>query len=377
MTNNKNTLLLLLAATLLYTAPASAQAETAIAEAPSQTVIQTQHQAQIQSPAQSQAEIQSPANSKPIAIFLDDRQLEPEAKPLIVDGTVLVPMRKLFEEQGAELIWNSATKTITATKDNMTLIYRIGESTANLNGKPINLSVPGRIADGYTLVPLRFVSETLGSIVKWSPDTRSIHISSPVNYETTIRWGVNLRNQPEAAGSSATGELIPAGEKVHVIREVSAFWLEVRTQDHKRGYISAKPKYTDYSSPSLLERQGEELIAYGKQYLGTPYEFGASPDQTKTFDCSSFVKRVFQDTLSIELPRVSYNQAKEGQEVGLDELRTGDLLFFSARGLDIGHVGIYAGNNQILHTYSKKLGVHVGEFDGQWRDRFVTARRVF
>ncbi|MFD3259091.1 stalk domain-containing protein [Paenibacillus lentus] len=373
MTNNKITLLLLLAATLLYTAPASVQAETAIAEAPSQTVIQAQHRAQIQPAAQSQDQ----AKSKPIAIYLDDRQLEPEAEPLIVDGTVLVPMRKLFEEQGAELIWSSATKTITATKDNMTLIYRIGESTANLNGKPINLSIPGRIADGYTLMPLRFVSETLGSTVKWSSDTRTIHISSPVNYETTIRWGVNLRSQPEAASSSATGELIPAGERVHVIREVGAFWLEVRTRDQKRGYISAKPKYTDYSSPSLLERQGEELIAYGKQYLGTPYEFGASPDQTNTFDCSSFVKRVFQDTLSIELPRVSYNQAKEGQEVGIDELRTGDLLFFSARGLDIGHVGIYAGNNQILHTYSKKLGVHIGEFDGQWRERFVTARRMF
>ncbi|MNF12938.1 Murein DD-endopeptidase MepS/Murein LD-carboxypeptidase precursor [compost metagenome] len=59
-----------------------------------------------------------------------------------------------------------------------------------------------------------------------------------------------------------------------------------------------------------------------------------------------------------------------------DELRKGDLLFFSARGLDIGHVGIYAGNNQILHTYSKKEGVHIEAFDGQWKERFVTARRI-
>ncbi len=61
----------------------------------------------------------------------------------------------------------------------------------------------------------------------------------------------------------------------------------------------------------------------------------------------------------------------------MNDLRKGDLLFFSARKLDIGHVAIYAGNNQILHTYSKELGVHVESFDGQWKKRFVTARRVF
>lgn len=362
MKKNQNLLLLVLAATLLYAAPAQAEAG-----APAHAAIQTQDQ--VQSQAQT--------DSKPIAIYQDGRQLEPETQPLIVDGAVLVPMRGLFEAQGAELVWNGASKTLIATKDDLTLTYRVGEASADLNGKPVNLSVPGRISDGYTLVPLRFVSETLGSTVRWIPETRTVHISSPVNYETTVLWGVNLRSRPDTGEGSATGELLPAGKQVHVIREVDAHWLEVRTEDQKHGYISAKPKYTDYKSPSLIERQGEALIAYGKQYWGTPYEFGASPDQTNTFDCSSFVKRVFQDTLGIELPRVSYNQAKVGQEVGIDELRPGDLLFFSSRGLDIGHVGIYAGDNQILHTYSKKLGVHIGEFSGQWKDRFVTARRVF
>lgn len=357
MKSNQSLLLFVLAASLLYAAPVHGQTETGSADAHSQSLIQS--------------------HSKPIAIYLDDRQLEAETEPLIVNGTVLVPIRGLFEEQGAELVWDGTTKTLTATKDDLKLTYRIGDAAADLNGQSVSLTVPGRIENGYTLVPLRFVSETLGSTVKWSADTRTVHISSPINYETSILWGVNLRSQPDTEEGSATGELIPAGEKVHVIREVDAFWLEVRTRDHKRGYISAKPKFTDYTSPALIERQGQALITYGQQYLGTPYEFGASPDQTNTFDCSSFVKRIFQETLGIELPRVSYNQAKEGQEVGIDELRTGDLLFFGARGLDIGHVGIYAGNNQILHTYSKKLGVHIGEFDGYWKERFVTARRVF
>lgn len=347
MTKRKTALLFLLTASLLYSVPT--HAETAA---------------------------QAQGGAKPVTIYLDGHLFQPEVEPLNVDGTVLVPMRGVFEEEGAKLTWNNTSKTVTATKGNTTLTYRIGEHTASLNGQALTVDVPGQIANGYTLIPLRFVSEALGSNVKWDPATKTVRITSAVNYETSILWGVNLRSLPDA-GKGASLEMLTAGAKVHVTREVNATWLEVRTQDNQTGYISAKPKYTDYSSPSLVDLQGDALIAYGKKYLGTPYVFGASPDQTDTFDCSSFVKRVFEDTLSIDLPRVSYDQAKAGKEVSMNELRKGDLLFFSARNLNIGHVAIYAGNNQILHTYSKELGVHVETFDGQWKKRFVTARRVF
>ncbi|MGG6311394.1 stalk domain-containing protein [Paenibacillus macerans] len=311
-----------------------------------------------------------------VAIELDGQRLQPETPPVLENGSVLVPMRSVFEALGAKLAWDGASKTVTATKGDATLVYRIGDKVAQLNGRTMALAMPGRISDGATLVPLRFVSEALGSEVIWDGAGRTVRITSAYDYETTVEWGVNLRSEPDADSEAARNELLPAGSKLHVVREAGAFWLEVRTPDGISGYVSAKPKYTDYSSDSLAGKQADELIAYGKTFEGTPYEFGASPDQTQTFDCSSFVKRVFEDTLSIGLPRVSYDQAKEGKEVGLDELRKGDLLFFGARGLDIGHVGIYIGDNQILHTYSKEQGVHIEKFDGQWRDRFVTARRV-
>ncbi|GIO44133.1 C40 family peptidase [Paenibacillus apis] len=311
-----------------------------------------------------------------VAVYLDGSKLQTEIAPRMVDGSVLVPMRSLFEAQGAKLSWDGTTKTVTAEKANTKLIYRIGDSTADLNGQAMQLAVPGRIADGYTLVPLRFVSESLGSKVDWDEAARAVRIYSPIEVNATIQWGVNLRNAPDAA-SETVGEMLPKGEKIQVMREAGALWLEVRTQDQRTGYISAKPKYSDYSSATLREQQANELIAYGMTYLGTPYEFGASPDQTSTFDCSSFVKRVFSEVLDIELPRVSYDQATQGQEVALSDLQKGDLLFFGARGLEIGHVGIYAGDNQILHTYSVKYGVKLEEFSASWKERFVTARRVY
>ncbi|RCX17768.1 SH3 domain-containing protein [Fontibacillus phaseoli] len=326
--------------------------------------------------AESAAQTSSTAGAAQVSIYLDGSQLATETSPILVNGAVLVPMRSLFEAQGAKLGWDSGSKTVTATKDGTKLVYRIGETTAELNGQMLDLAVPGQISGGYSLVPLRFVSEALGSAVEWDENTRKVTISSLIHAETTVLWGVNLRSSPDAE-SKAIGDLLPSGEKVQVLREASPFWLEVRTKDNRTGFISAKPKYTDYSNAALREQQADELIAYGKTFLGAPYEFGASPDQTKTFDCSSFVKRVFSEILSVDLPRVSYDQAKEGKEVSMDELQKGDLLFFDARGLDIGHVAIYAGDNQLLHTYSKKYGVMTGEFTGQWKERFVTARRVF
>jgi peptidoglycan DL-endopeptidase LytE len=312
-----------------------------------------------------------------IAIELDGRPLQTETPPILVDGSVLLPIRDVFEALGATLAWDDSSKTVTATRGQMSLVYRIGDPTAQLNGQTLTLPIPGQIADGYALVPLRFVSEALGSEVAWDGESRTVRITSTLNYETTVTWGVNLRSAPDASSDTVGEELLPTGNKLHVVREASPLWLEVRTPDGRSGYVSAKPKYTNYRSNTLADKQADELIAYGKTFEGTPYEFGASSDQTKTFDCSSFVKRVYEDVLSIELPRVSYDQAKEGTEVSLNELRKGDLLFFSARGLDIGHVGIYIGDNQILHTYSKEQGVHIEAFDGQWTKRFVTARRLF
>lgn len=347
MSKHKSALLFLLAASILYSAPAHAESAAVQAEAPT---------------------------TGPISIYLDGSQLESGTEPMIVDGAVLVPMRGLFEAQGAKVIWDGGSKTVTATKGDTTLTYQIGQDTADLNGQPLSLSVPGQIKDGYTLVPLRFVSEALGSTVSWDPDSRTVQVNSFI-LETTVLRELSLKSAPDVQSDSAV-VLLPAGEKVHVIGEASPLWLEVRTRDNRTGYITAKPGFTDYSSPTLLEAQANELIAFGTTFLGTPYEYGASPNQTLTFDCSSFVKRVFSDILGMDLPRISSDQAKQGIEIGMNELRTGDLLFFSSQGQNIDHVAIYAGNNQLLHTYSKKYGVRLEDFSTHWVGTFVTARRV-
>lgn len=111
-------------------------------------------------------------------VYVDDRPLQLAAQPLLLEGTALVPMRQLFEAQGAELSRTHPAKTVTATKNEAVLTYRMGELAATLNGKTLSLNVPGQIVEGNTMIPLRFVSEALGSTVKWDALTRAIRIVS-------------------------------------------------------------------------------------------------------------------------------------------------------------------------------------------------------
>lgn len=123
--------------------------------------------------------------------------------------------------------------------------------------------------------------------------------------------------------------------------------------------------------------KADQIIATGEKYLGTPYQFGAKSGQTKTFDCSSFVQHVFKEN-GIDLPRTSRQQATVGQTVPFSEIQKGDLLFFELRSNPgrIGHVGIYAGNNKILHTWGPG-GVRYDDLSDRWlKEGFVKAQRV-
>ncbi|MGZ9584177.1 C40 family peptidase [Paenibacillus marinisediminis] len=129
---------------------------------------------------------------------------------------------------------------------------------------------------------------------------------------------------------------------------------------------------------ALSTSTADQVIQIGNQYLGTPYKFGADSNQTRNFDCSSFVQYVYSQ-VGVDLPRTSYSQATEGTAVKRSELQKGDLVFFSSgrRGKGkVSHVAIYAGNDKLLHTYGKPGVTYSNLSDSTWDNQYVTARRV-
>ena len=93
-------------------------------------------------------------------------------------------------------------------------------------------------------------------------------------------------------------------------------------------------------------------------------------------DCSGLVKMIFAK-LHIELPRTSRDQIEAGEEVPMDRLETGDLVFFSSGGDTPSHVGVYMGNHQFLHAEKKAGRVIITDLSQPWyAKRFLGARRV-
>lgn len=118
--------------------------------------------------------------------------------------------------------------------------------------------------------------------------------------------------------------------------------------------------------------KAQSIVSVSKKYMHTPYKFGAKMGQTRTFDCSSFVKTVFAKN-GITVPRSSKDQSRIGTYVPKSQLKPGDLVFFYK---PIHHVGIYIGNGKIIHTYGKP-GVTISDINsGWWKKNYTTARRI-
>ena len=110
-----------------------------------------------------------------------------------------------------------------------------------------------------------------------------------------------------------------------------------------------------------------------RRWQGTRHRLGGSG--RRGIDCSGFVKAVYRDVFNIDLPRSTRLQVRTGQAVSFENLRAGDLVFFSPPSYP-RHVGIYLGGFEFVHA-SKNKGVTVSKIDQYyWRKYYWTARRI-
>lgn len=123
------------------------------------------------------ADIKVTVNGEPVAFS--------GVGPQKIQGRVMVPLRGVMEKIGAFVGWDAPTKTVRAQKGNIDLSMVLGASTATVNGKTVALDVPAQQILGVTMVPLRFMGETLGAEITWEAATETIHIKLPDSSGTT------------------------------------------------------------------------------------------------------------------------------------------------------------------------------------------------
>lgn len=162
-------------------------------------------------------------------------------------------------------------------------------------------------------------------------------------------------------------------------------WLTACSLNQPRPYYSRKnggyltPDGRNASlqvSPRDLrttEGSASKLRKVAESYLGVPYRFGGQ--SRRGFDCSGFVRQVFQEAFGIALPHHSASIAGHGDAVSKGDLKPGDVVLFKSFGF-VNHSGIYMGNGWFIHSQSGQ-GVVYTKLDAPYfGSHYAGARRI-
>ncbi len=206
------------------------------------------------------------------------------------------------------------------------------------------------------------------------------------SYLVATTSGLRIRSLP-----NTNAEVLGTLDKndVLLIKEsVDGYYKTVFKE--KEAFVSKK--YCSVMEIEYDDEKIEEAINLGSSLLGYPYVWGSERYhwgngilnknyEHGKYDCSAFVQYIYYKTNGVLLDVTSRKQSLNGTEVNRKELKRGDLMFFTnasrknKTGIErIGHVGIYFGNNYILHTASDHAVIEPIS-DTRW-SYYVTAKRV-
>lgn len=158
-----------------------------------------------------------------VKVVVNKKQLNLDVQPIILNDRVMVPLRAIFEELNVEVQWDQVNKIVTGIKDDVKIELTIDQYIAKINGKLINLDTPATIINGRTLVPIRFIAESLGCEVKWDEVNRMAIIES-------IEVGQNSGNTITGIGQIIKGTWVFVDESSAIIEftdnEFNIGWYE-------------------------------------------------------------------------------------------------------------------------------------------------------
>ena len=280
--------------------------------------------------------------------------------PLVTDGeTYYVPLLEMIDILGYQYDWDEASKTYLIGDRDPIYEIRMNSAQAVKDGVPLTLPKQTVLLNGVPYLPLEGFQQLFQGEANYTVQgsrlifhAQEVDVPKDINAEVPVEEGLDFGDDPE--DPAADEEVwIPAGGD-------------------------------PLAEPVLKNIDMNRLVSTAKQYLGVKYKFGARPYSAsyRYFDCSSYTRHVF-GKYGVSLPRTARAQANRGVSVSRNKLRKGDLLFFYVPGRfktnkTPGHVGIYIGNNRIIHASPEATnGVQITNINkAYWKKTFLKARRV-
>ncbi|MDI4648786.1 copper amine oxidase N-terminal domain-containing protein [Cohnella hashimotonis] len=124
-----------------------------------------------------------------LSLSIDGNVQKLDVDPVMVNNTVLVPMKGTLDPLGAKLQWNGSTQTVTAVKGDTVVTLKIGESVATVKKGSdvtrITLDQPGALINNRVMVPVRFLVDQFGAAVTWDKANQTVVVTTADAPQTT------------------------------------------------------------------------------------------------------------------------------------------------------------------------------------------------
>jgi cell wall-associated NlpC family hydrolase len=297
------------------------------------------------------------------------------------------------------------TRHLSIAKNNLAVAQRrLGDRIRAMYKQPQDDSTLAILLGSHNLTELLDSVETVTSVA--SQDTQVVGEIKTFKHDVTVRAAflkkAQARQEQIVSQRAAAKQEIESGlaERQRLVEsikgEISRLEAEEQARQarlaaeaqqrlqaelsaQKEAAQQAQQSGTDVVGASAITPEGVSVapparfggaVGVAMQYLGTPYVWGGS--SPGGFDCSGFVMYVYAQ-VGVYLPHLAADQYNYGTPVSRDELAPGDLVFFDG----LGHVGIYIGGDQFIHSPHTGDVVKISSLnDGWYSSTYVGARRL-
>ena len=247
-----------------------------------------------------------------------------------------------------------------------------GSATALQTGDGLRLAEEAGLLDGDTLSLTQLSAQALVQ------ETEALRKENFLKENTGVLVDCNsyisLRAEPRTDAQRL--RIIFDGKAARLLDIVDDEWYQV-AYGSDTGYVLSEycqpVRYEDYEGTAATNTLLEDVIAEAYSYLGTPYRYGGT--SRSGIDCSGFTMKVF-GAFGISLPHGATSQYRMCRSVTTAERAPGDLVFFATGGSGIGHVGIYLGGGQFIHS-STSSGVIISSlYESYYARTYLYAARL-
>jgi len=142
------------------------------------------------------------ANTEP-NVRVKGKDIKFDIPPVIKEGRILIPVRAIMNGLGANVTWDEASKTVTITKGDVTVVATLDSKVITVNGEEQTIDMPAQLISNRTFVPIRFVAQALNMNVNWDENNGTVDIGDNTDNSGTDTTG-NSTDVTAGSGNSDT-----------------------------------------------------------------------------------------------------------------------------------------------------------------------------